>query len=201
VVTEGENLDMKDPLRLIVPVIVVLILAACGDAGDEQSSGNGTPATETENVADTSPTTVSESISQDGQAYPGPSNNGYPGPYPPPVSMANSQGYPSPAREIDESKRFAFNEPMIAGQQEVSGTGPAGTPIRITSISFAGEELGRGNVSDDRTFVIRLSRPAEQGEVLAIMLGDDGLREVFHDAPGTDIPMIGFILAQSVVGS
>ena len=144
------------------------------------------------------------------------SSEGYPPPaaepepnvneaYPPATSSTNETNsvegaYPAqPTRFIDESKRFTFNEPLRANQEEVSGNGPADIPIKVISISSAGESLGLGSTESDGTFSITLSRPLQERELIAIQLGDDSLRADFRDAPGTDMPLIGLVFGQTLV--
>ena len=156
-----------------------------------------------------SPTPVLEATQvppSDNDAYPSPNNESdTSGAYPPATDSTaennDAEGaYPSSAtRFIDESKRFTFDEPLTANQEEVSGSGPADVPIKIISISSAGESLGLGSVMSDGTFTIPLSRPLKERELIAIQLGDESLREDFRDAPGTDMPLIGLVFAQSVV--
>lgn len=130
-----------------------------------------------------------------------PSNEAYPPAAAPTQETNTVEGaYPAQAtRFIDESKRFTFNEPLKVGQEEVSGTGPANIPIKVVSISSAGESLGLGSVGNDRTFSVALSRPLQERELIAIQLGDNSLRVDFRDAPGTDMPMIGLIFAETFV--
>ncbi len=82
----------------------------------------------------------------------------------------------------------------------VNGSGPAGTPVKVVSISYAGEELGFATIDQDGTFEVALSRPTEKQEVLGLLLAEDSFRSQFEDAPGTDMPMIGFVLDQVIVG-
>jgi hypothetical protein len=142
------------------------------------------------------------------------SSESYP---PPPAEPAVNEAYPlataatnesnnvegaypaQPTRFIDESKRFTFDEPLRANQEEVSGNGPTDIPIKVISISSAGESLGLGSTESDGTFRITLSRPLRERELIAIQLGDDSLRADFQDAPGTDMPMIGLVFAQTLV--
>lgn len=140
--------------------------------------------------------------------YPAPSDGGYPPPlenqnslqYPAPTDELDSNtAYPPPGRNIDENKRVSIVLPVKVGQQSISGTGPPDLPLKVVSISYAGEELGLGSIDGERSFEIALSRALEENEVVGIILADESLRPEFHDAPGTDMPMIGFVLAQTVV--
>lgn len=133
-------------------------------------------------------------------SYPPPLENQDSPQYPAPTDELNSNStYPPPGRIVDENKRVSINLPVKVGQQSISGTGPPDLPLRVVSISYAGEELGFGSTDGERAFEIALSRALEENEVLGIILADESLRPEFHDAPGTDMPMIGFVLAQTVV--
>ena len=135
--------------RLPVYVLVfALMLVSCGSADENQTIENETAVAESQSVSSTAVTTSAETALEIAEAYPGPTPVGILEPYPPPDSNTIEETYPSPTRKIDEEKRFTFDEPIVAGQQEVSGTGPASVPIKIGSVSFAGEELGRGTISD-----------------------------------------------------
>ena len=188
-------------MKKLLFLLFIFSIAACGPVETP------TPTIESQD----SPTPEIEAT------QPPPANDdGYPPPQPsaapdsssayPPAAPSTDEtntaegAYPSqPTRFVDESKRFIFDEPLNVDQEEVSGSGPAGTPIKVISISSAGESLGLGNVGDDGTFTIALSRPLKERELIAIQLGDDSLREDFRDAPGTDMPMIGLVFAQTAV--
>ena len=144
----------------------------------------------------------------DSEGYPPPAtepeldvNQAYPSDTSPTNETNSVEGaYPAqPTRFIDESKRFTFDEPLRANQEEASGNGPADIPIKVVSISSAGESLGLGSTESDGTFRITLSRPLQERELIAIQLGDDSLREDFQNAPGTDMPLIGLVFAQTLV--
>ncbi|MCB8924452.1 MAG: hypothetical protein H6652_02380 [Ardenticatenaceae bacterium] len=167
---------------LILTLSVFFLLSACGP--------NASDTSDTAVSLDTGAETSSDS------AYPVPTKTTS-GSYPPP--QANVSGYPAPT-VVDESKRFAINEPIEAGSNDISGTGPANTPIKVISISYVGDSLGNGVIEEDGTFHISLSSPLEANHVIGLQLGDQSLEASFQDGPGyTNIPMIGLILAQAVV--
>lgn len=187
-------------MKKILSLLFIFFLVACG------SVETPTPTIESQ-----------ESSTPELEATQPPANDdGYPPPaaepelnvdeaYPPATTSTNETttvegAYPAqPTRFIDESKRFTFDEPLNANQEEVSGTGPADVPIKVISISSAGESLGLGSTTSDGTFNITLSRPLNERELIAIQLGDDSLKPDFTDAPGTDMPLIGLIFAQTFV--
>ncbi len=184
-------------LRWLIWFVLLVLLVACGQA-DENTNENSSPVDEPFSGTSEAPATK---IS----GYPPPSEAGYPAPdqsqpYPAPnISEPGNEPYPPPSPFVDESKRTSLKQPIKVGQQTLNGSGPAGTPIKVVSINYAGEELGFATIDQEGFFEIALSRPVEQQEVLGLLLADDGLRPQFEDAPGTDMPMIGFVLDQVVV--
>jgi len=185
-------------LQWLIWLCLIILLVACGQA-DDNADENDTLLLD-EPFVDTS-----ETPATDASGYPQPVEAGYPAPdqiqpYPgPSLSESGDEPYPAPPQFIDESKRASLNQPVIVGQQTVSGSGPAGIPIKVVSISYAGEELGFATILEDSTFEINLSRPVEEREVLGLLLAEDSLRPQFEDAPGTDMPMIGFVLDQVII--
>ncbi|HIP72901.1 MAG TPA: hypothetical protein EYH05_16095 [Anaerolineae bacterium] len=122
-----------------------------------------------------------------------------------PATSEEKETLPYPVKEEridDESKRIAFDKPVVVDTTIVSGNGPANIAIRIVSVSNVGESLGSGIIDADGTFEITLSRQLESKEAIAIMLADNSLRPDFLNAPGaTDIPMLGFMLDMAITES
>lgn len=166
----------KKTFSYFVSLLILLSLITCGPSKIEE-------------------TTISSNI---------PENDGYPSPanpdnsaYPIPTQVAKS--YPVPTI-VDESKRFTIDQPLRAGSTEITGTGPAKTPIKVVNISFVGETLGTGVLSNDGTFRIVLSTPLEANHLIGLQLSDQNLESEFLNGPDyTNIPMIGLILAQAIV--
>lgn len=110
--------------------------------------------------------------------------------------------YPGPQVTYDESRRFTINEPIQAGEQTVSGTGLANTPIKVVNVSYLGEILGTGQTGADGTFSIDLSAPVEVQHVIGIQLNDQSLDSDFRNNPGpgySDFPFVGLILTSAIV--
>jgi hypothetical protein len=67
-------------------------------------------------------------------------------------------------------EHFKLDKPIKAGALEVSGRGPAGTPLQVVDITGGGEILGTGVIGDDGSFVIKLGVPVEENRVIGISL-------------------------------
>jgi outer membrane biosynthesis protein TonB len=202
-------------VSLILTLLGLLLLAvACQQEPDEAVTETpASAATEVVPTEDTTPTEEPEPTAlpeepeptaetdEQVEPYPPPRVPPTPEVYPPPteeVRQPDAYPYPPPGRVVDESKRFTFDEPVAAGTTEVTGTGYPDTPMVIISISNGGVELGTTTVNADGTYNVELSRAVEEREVLGIKLGPSVSMSGFMDAPGTDIPTLGFILAQTV---
>jgi hypothetical protein len=122
-----------------------------------------------------------------------------PNSYPVEVEADNVDAYPGPpARVVDESKRFQFDEPIATGAQAVSGSGPPNVSITIISISRGGEAVGSAFINSDRQFEAQLTRPIEALEEIGILLGNPDEKDNYLDAAGaTDIPMLGLVMARA----
>ena len=176
--------------KLLIPFPIIVLLTACGPVDDES--------TPTDSAATVAPIATIDSGSE---PYPIatvfiPPPPSYPGPsqaYPPPTA-----GYPAPI-ELDESKRvtitFAEVDDVI-----VRGTGPAGTPIKVISVSHVGSELGFGAIDPDGNFEITVTSPLEVNTLIGIQLSDQSMNSEFRRAAGaSDIPFLGLVLATYAV--
>jgi hypothetical protein len=173
---------------ILLPII--FLLAACSPVDDDL--------TPTDN-----PATVAPLVTEDvgGDPYPAatifiPPPPDYPGPqqgYPAPTF-----GYPAPI-ELDESKRVTITSAEI-DDVIVRGTGPAGTPIKVISVSHVGSELGFGTIDPDGNFEIAVTSPLEANTLIGIMLSDQSMEGEFRTAAGaSDIPFLGLVLATFAV--
>jgi hypothetical protein len=189
-------MTMKLSLASLAFAMLFVVLAGCQTANTPTEEATGLPETPVDaptlEGALPTPTTTGQG------AYPPPEPAATVGAYPPPTAAPSSDPYPVET-PYNEAKRFTFDEPLEAGATEVSGRGYPNTPILIVSLSEASEQLGTGSTTADGTFTVSLSRSMNAREVLAVMLGAGASRDDFLDAPGTDIPTIGFVLVQAVV--
>jgi len=219
--TQRENTVPMKRTLLLVLILFLIIFSACGEIKEPTpdivavippgaANGEDYPAP-SDSTIEVAPSTPAEG----GSGYPASSvegdsaKNGYPGPgtdningdgsaYPSPLSNP-PDAYPAPNNLIDESKRFTMEEPLKDGQQEISGTGVAGISIKVISLSNGGEQLGFGVLTEDGSYTIKLSRPGAGGELLGLQFADDSTAATLEGVPGTDMPMMGLVLAQALV--
>src|SRR5436190_24352817 len=78
-----------------------------------------------------------------------------------PVSKAtkpSAQAYPSNPPTHDPSIiPFLINKPLQEVATQVTGTGPAGVPIRLQDITFMGDLVAETVISDDGTFTFMVA--------------------------------------------
>ncbi len=130
----------------------------------------------------------------------------YPGAYPastPPVTAVTDPYPPPPYSNLPEGPSFKFDQPVRLSAGQVSGTGPAGVPIRVVNITRGATEIGAVTIGPDGTFRVLLSETFV-GDRIAIMLGDlsgTGLdRNRFLRGPGyEDWPLIGVLFDSAIV--
>ena len=190
---------MKTKQLLLGIFILVFILIGCQSA-NEGTTNESYPVEEAPVVVDevVEEEVATEAIVSDDKpdGYPGNEDLFYPNPNA--ENIDPELGYPVPV--YDESKRFTIDEPLTPGMTTLSGTGPAGTSIRLVSISNVGEPLAFGVIDENGQFEFTISRELDTQEAIGIMLGDESQKSQFLDAPGgTDIPMLGFVLDVAAV--
>ncbi len=138
------------------------------------------------------------------------------GAYPPPQvtsSSAEEEAYPAPSAPTEETSRipivpFTIEQPVAAGSTVIRGTGPAGVPILIVSVTFMGEVLGEGVIGADGTFEIptaALEAETWVGISLADLTGSDFTYEDFYangfrGEGAAQIPQVGFVYDSVTVG-
>jgi len=93
-------------------------------------------------------------------------------------------------------------DPVRAGDDHVTGTGPAGLPIRIVDLSEVGWQIGSGAINEDGNFDIQVV-PIVAGHRVGIQINDlsgtSFREEDFMSGPGySDIPMIGVVFTSAL---
>ena len=171
--------------KVVAFVLCIAILNSCTD---------GPNATESTTGIESIPVATSTKRSSSGNsttAYPS-SQTAYPN------TSSALNAYPDNQNQYDDRKSVQFTI-ATSDNNSVEGTGPAELYIKIISVSHAGENLGSGKIGSDGNFIITLSRSPRVREILGIQLGNESQRSEFLDAPGTDMPLIGFIFDQIIV--
>jgi len=138
---------MKFSRMLIFVLVLAVILVGCGkkDKGPEPEPARPTAAT--------SPL----SPIPPGAQSPLPAGDS-------PLAAVDS---PLPAQTMEH---FKLDKPLKAGATEVSGRGPAGTPLQVVDITAGGEVLGTGVINADGSFSIKLGVPIEATRAIGISL-------------------------------
>lgn len=111
---------------------------------------------------------------------------------------------PVEATQLPMGPAFAFIEPVKAGDTAIAGTGGANVPIRIISISDAGEVVASGQVGADGKFSfspnIQLTKGTRLGIILGEVAGTGFKTEDFIRGPNySDLPYVGIVFAQTLV--
>ncbi len=112
--------------------------------------------------------------------------------------------YPEPPPELPQGPPFTIDGPVTAAEGVVTGSGPAGVPIRIVNITRGAEDIATTTIGDDGRFRATIAGKVTSGDRIGIMLGDTRgtpfKREDFLSGPGyQDIPFIGIIFASILV--
>jgi hypothetical protein len=111
---------------------------------------------------------------------------------------------PLDASALKQGPAFAFSEPVKAGDTVIKGTGGSNVPIRIVSISDAGDIVASGIVGSDGKFSFSVDAQLVKGTRLGIILGETAgtnfKQEDFVSGPNySDLPYIGVVFADTLV--
>jgi hypothetical protein len=111
---------------------------------------------------------------------------------------------PSPVAKVTSRAGVAFTmDPVRGGDTRVTGTGPAGLPIRIIDLSQAGTQIGSGVIDKTGHFKISVAVPIIGGNRIGIQIGELAgtlfRYDDFQRGPGyRDIPMIGIVFTSTL---
>lgn len=171
----------------IICTLIVLLLAACGP---EAPITPATPAT----------TPTGQSIAPTGQAI-APTSGAYPNPaaYPQPQQTGN---YPAP--DQPQGPAFSLNLPVKTSDALVTGSGPAGVPIRLISMNIGGETIAQTTIDAGGKFSFNVGGQLTPGDRIGVMLGElagtgFNSNDFLHGPGYEDIPFIGILLTSTVV--
>lgn len=99
--------------------------------------------------------------------------NGYPidGAYPIENLMS---AYPlfDDVDEYPQGPVFYINKPILEGVSIVTGTGPAGIPLRLINLTKIDQILGETIIDENGNFSFELDESLESGQTIGIKLGD-----------------------------
>jgi len=108
-----------------------------------------------------------------------------------------------PAVAPTDMPKLTLDQPLNAGMDMVTGSGPAGLPIRLYDVGITGEELGSVVIGQQGTFSIQLLSPLRSGQRIGLALGDlQGTpfkRQDFTNQALIDLPIIGLLFADVTV--
>jgi hypothetical protein len=129
-------------------------------------------------------------------AYPSP-QNAYPAPQP------SVTGYPAPS-SLPQGPKFTLNTPIKASDSQVTGTGPAGVPIKLIDLTQAGQEIAQTTIGADGTFRVDVGGKLVSTNEIALMLGNTQGTNInqndFTRGPGyQDFPQLGILFTSAVV--
>ncbi len=150
-------------MRFLAILLLLLFLAACSGPAAEPTATPAAPES-----ADATEEPAEDTDAQAPDAYPAAGADAYP-----------AAGYPGPAPDDPVNEvPFEINEPLTAGDMEVSGSGPGLVPIRLVSITNNGRVLAERVIPGDGQFTLQLVEPLEAGDELGLLLGNPGTPDV-----------------------
>lgn len=122
--------------------------------------------------------------------------------YPAPDAYPNPS-YPSPASTL-QGPKFTINKPVKATDTQITGTGPAGVPIRLIDVTQAGEVIAITTIRDDGSFSFDVAGKLVAGHRVALTLGDTTGTTFnpvdFISGPGyQDFPLIGILFDSAYI--
>lgn len=77
-----------------------------------------------------------------------------------------------PTSEVKQGPVFTIDKPVLAGATEVTGSGPAGVPIRLVDVTEVGLELATTTIDENGRFVFRLAEGLPTGHSVGLQIGD-----------------------------
>lgn len=111
--------------------------------------------------------------------------------------------YPSPVSEETKNPAsgpiFEIDEPVLAGDMQVTGTGPVGVPINLVDVSEMGLFLAETTIDSQGEFTFVLQVPLVQSHSVGLQIGDLSNTSFNYDEfmigeTYIDRPLIGILL-------
>jgi hypothetical protein len=145
---------------LILIAMGLIVLTACSKSTSEATSPDGNGASPSTQASSQRPYPASEENNV-------PESSSYPGPQ---SDIMSSSPYPAPDQPgmSNTGIQFKIDTPVIEGATEITGTGVAGIFLNAIDISMNGLVLGNGIVNDDNVFAIQLADPLEANRLIGI---------------------------------
>lgn len=103
-----------------------------------------------------------------------------------------------------EGPSFSIIEPVKEGDLVVRGSGPKGVPITLIDISDMGKILSETVIDETGNYQFKLHEPLIFGHSIGLKIGDltntnFNYEDFVYSDTYTDIPLIGIILAKTIV--
>ncbi len=140
---------MNNKHMFILILVIIVFLVSCG--GKESA------------VHTSSPEPASYPVQEGESSYP--------------ITQQDTEeesGYPISENEpaYPQGPEFSFDSPVKAADEFVTGTGPAGVPIKLVDVSEVGLVMSETLIDNDGVFNFILEEPLVSGHTIGIQLGD-----------------------------
>jgi hypothetical protein len=86
--------------------------------------------------------------------------------------QSTSGSSPLSAPTSPEIIPFQLDKPILAGATVVTGRGPAGVPILLQDVTFAGPVLASGEIDQNGRFELTLGEPLEARHRIGVTISD-----------------------------
>ncbi|HSH05406.1 MAG TPA: hypothetical protein VLL52_23020 [Anaerolineae bacterium] len=167
----------------LIAVILMLALAACGPA--EDNNNNDTNSGGDTGTGQTDPSTGGYPPVNNGGGT-GTNDGGYPANTPvPPLPTPLPENYPAAQDEMILQPQLAFDEPLVAGAMSVSGQALPNLVLSVQNVTFGGAVLGTGVSDADGRFTIELSEPLVAPHRIGLTLAELPAGQSFDEISAT----------------
>lgn len=190
---------MKKPTLLLLILITMLALSACKSKKIVDEPLAEVTAEKTADLPETDPSNGPEGTKTE-EPYPIiEEENTYP-------AGGEQEKYPIADDSVKQGPKFTIDEPVTADAKVVTGTGPAGVPIRLVDVSLMGQELALITIGEDGKFTFELEEDLVPGHSIGLMIGDlsetdFNYDEFMYSDEYYDKPMVGTVFYIAIVGN